>query len=133
MALQNAVGVEVANMDRWQPRLGVAWDISGNAKYVARASWGRFMDPTALTIATFANGLDDIRHEYDTMEFLCNAGFPCDRSFLESLFGTESIDWTNGEGYNYVLFDTRGTTVYEPAETLDQAGWASWKPRMPTS
>jgi hypothetical protein len=125
VALDNAVGERVADMDRWQPRFGVAWDISGNAKYVARASWGRFMDPTALTIATFANGLDDIRHEYDTMEHLCNAGFPCDRAFLETLFQTESIDWTNGEGFNYVLFDTRGTTIYEPAQTVDQAGYGS--------
>jgi len=120
--LTNAVGDQVADMDRWQPRFGVAWDIKGNAKYVLRASWGRFMDPTALTIATFANGLTDIYHDYDTMEYLCNAGFPCDRDFLELLFDTDSIDWTNGEGHNYVLFDTRGTTVYEPAQTLDQAG-----------
>ncbi len=120
--LDNAVGETVADMDRWQPRLGVAWDIMGNAKYVARASWGRFMDPTALTIATFANGLTDIYHEYDTMEFLCNAGFPCDRDFLENIFATEGIDWTNGEGIEYVLFDTRGEFVYEPAQTLDQAG-----------
>lgn len=119
--LDNAVGERVADMDRWQPRFGVAWDISGNAKYVARASYGRFMDPTALTIATFANGLDDIRHEYNTMEYLCNAGFTCDINFLETLFG-ESQEWTNGEGYDYVLFDTRDTTVYEPAQTLDQAG-----------
>ncbi len=121
--IDNAVGERVADMDRWQPRFGVAWDITGNAKYVARASWGRFMDPTALTIATFASGLDDIYHEYDTMESLCNAGFPCDRDFLESIFQTESIDWLNGEGIEYVLFDTRGGgSVYDPAQTLDQAG-----------
>ncbi len=117
--LDNAIGETVADMDRWQPRIGVAWDIAGNAKYVARASWGRFMDPTALTIATFANGLTDIYHEYDTMEFLCNAGWPCDRDFLEMILG-EGTDWTNGEGHDYVLFDSRGTTIYGPAQTLDQ-------------
>ena len=122
VALDNAVGERVADMDRWQPRFGVAWDIKGNAKYVLRGSWGRFMDPTALTIATFANGLTDIYHDYDTMEYLCNAGFPCDRDFLETLFNTESVDWTNGEGFDYVLFDTRGSSIYEPAQTVDQAG-----------
>ncbi len=123
--LDNAAGEQVADMDRWQPRFGVAWDISGNAKYVARASWGRFMDPTALTIATFASGQVDIWHDYDTMENLCNAGFPCDRDFLQSLFGLEDnqvIDWINGEGFEYVLFDTRIPGVYDPAQTLDQAG-----------
>ncbi len=121
VSLDNAVGEQVADMDRWQPRFGVAWDISGNAKYVARASWGRFMDPTALTIATFASGIVDVFHEYDTMEFHCNSGLPCDRDFLELIFG-DSIDWTNGEGNEYVLFDSRSASVYEPAQTLDQAG-----------
>ncbi len=122
VALDNAVGETVADMDRWQPRFGVAWDIKGNAKYVLRGSWGRFMDPTALTIATFANGLTDIYHDYDTMEGLCNSGQYCDRDFLELVYG-ESVDWTNGEGINYVLFDSRGSSVYDPAQTVDQAGF----------
>ncbi len=46
----NNVGTRVAAMERLQPRLGVAWDISGDAKNVARASWGRFMSPSALTL-----------------------------------------------------------------------------------
>jgi hypothetical protein len=123
--LTNAIGEKVADMDRWQPRFGVAWDISGNAKYVVRASWGRFMDPTALTIATFANGLTDIYHDYDTMEFLCNEGLPCDRDWLQNFYhldDSQVVDWTNGEGHNYTLFDVHGSTIYGPAQTLDQAG-----------
>ncbi|MEN8162586.1 MAG: TonB-dependent receptor [Acidobacteriota bacterium] len=124
VVLVNAAGEQGADMDRWQPRVGMAWDISGNAKYVARASWGRFMDPTALTVLNYANGLTEITHSYDTMEMLCNAGFPCDREFLEGLFGTEAIDWTNGEGIDYVLFDTHGGALQsEPSETIDQAGF----------
>lgn len=50
VAYDNNVGARVADMSRVQPRLGVAWDISGDAKNVARASWGRFMSPSALTL-----------------------------------------------------------------------------------
>lgn len=50
----NDVGEEVADMAKWQPRLGVAWDLTGNARFVARASWGRFMHPSALNLPSYA-------------------------------------------------------------------------------
>lgn len=37
-------------MDRWQPRLGLAWDITGDAKNVLRASAGRYMDPATMNL-----------------------------------------------------------------------------------
>ena len=43
-------GVEIADMDMLQPRLGFAWDIAGDARNVLRGSWGRFMHPNALTL-----------------------------------------------------------------------------------
>jgi hypothetical protein len=45
----------------------------------------------------------------------------CDRDILEIIYGP-AIDWTNWEGITYTLFDNRGITAYEPAQTLDQAG-----------
>jgi len=48
-------GTEVADMDKIQPRLGVAWDLTGNAKNVLRASWGRFMHPAALVLPSWAS------------------------------------------------------------------------------
>ncbi len=63
-AFQNDVGEEVADLSKLQPRLGVAWDIGGNARTVARANWGRFMHPNALTLPSFArvNSLPTIRY-----------------------------------------------------------------------
>ena len=43
-------GVEVADMDRWQPRLGAAWDLTGDARNVLRASAGRYMDPATTNL-----------------------------------------------------------------------------------
>ena len=78
--LGNHTGEQIADMDSWQPRFGIAWDIAGNSKYVLRASGGRFMDPTALSIPNFASGVVQTYHDYNTMEFYCNAtrGLRCD-------------------------------------------------------
>jgi hypothetical protein len=46
---------EVAEMDKLQPRLGVAWDLTGNAKNVLRGSWGRFMHPASLVLPSWAS------------------------------------------------------------------------------
>jgi hypothetical protein len=37
-------------MDRWQPRLGIAWDLTGDARNVVRASAGRYMDPATMNL-----------------------------------------------------------------------------------
>ncbi len=122
--MSNSVGDDVSDMTRWQPRFGVAWDIMGDAKHVVRASWGQFMDATALSIPNFASGVTTINHEFNTLEFYCNALGICNPATLEAIFG-ESSQWTNAQGYTYTLFDNRGTSVYEPAQTLDQLGVGS--------
>ena len=51
---ENNAGDEIASLDKIQPRVGLAWDILGDATTVARASWGRFMHPNATTLPNFA-------------------------------------------------------------------------------
>ncbi len=124
--LSNHVGEDIADMDRWQPRLGVAWDIFGNAKHVLRGSFGRFMDPTALTIPDFASGVPLGIHEYNTLEFYCNnsLGLLCSPdSPIPGPPGMEPFIFTTNEGITYTLYDNRDANqVFEPAWTLDQAG-----------
>jgi hypothetical protein len=51
---RNDAGFEVADLQQAQPRLGLAWDATGDGKTVLRGSWGRFMHPNALTMPSFA-------------------------------------------------------------------------------
>ncbi len=54
VSFNNDIGDKVADMDKVQPRLGVAWDVMGDATTVVRASAGRFMHPNALTLPSHA-------------------------------------------------------------------------------
>jgi hypothetical protein len=42
------------SLDEVQPRFGAVYDLTGDGKTLARASWGRYMHPSALTLPSFA-------------------------------------------------------------------------------
>ena len=54
VSYKNDVGNEIADLSQVQPRLGLAWDITNDAKNVVKASWGRFMHPSATTLPNYA-------------------------------------------------------------------------------
>ncbi len=122
VAFDNNFGDQVADMGKVQPRLGVAWDVTGNGKHVVRANWGRFMHPTALTIPNFVSGLAQGTARYIGYEYWCNAGY-CDPDFLTSAFG-DPYTYTDQYGYDHMYFpyDAYG---YEPAQTWDTLGVGS--------
>jgi outer membrane receptor protein involved in Fe transport len=43
--IENGVGEQIADMTLWQPRLGLAWDVAGDAKHVLRAAWAGSWTP----------------------------------------------------------------------------------------
>jgi hypothetical protein len=51
-AYDNNAGEQIADLSKFQPRVGVAWDITGTGRSVLRASWGRFMHPGTLIMAS---------------------------------------------------------------------------------
>jgi hypothetical protein len=55
VAYRNDVGAEMADLGKLQPRLGLAWDITGNAKNVVKTSWGRYMLPATTSLPAYAN------------------------------------------------------------------------------
>lgn len=114
----NHSGEAVDDLERWQPRLGIAWDLLGDARHVLRLSAGRFMDPSALSLAGFASW-DRVVAEYTTLEYFCNLYSICSP---ESGGLPEPIFFTNGEGIEYVLYSTRGGVSGSWA-TVDQLGF----------
>ncbi len=59
VAYDNNQNTQIADLSMWQPRVGAAWDITGDAKNVARANWGRFMSPNALTLPWQVRATDE--------------------------------------------------------------------------
>lgn len=47
----DAGGAEVVTGDRWSPRLGLSWDLTGNGKWIFNASVGRYTSAIMYTIA----------------------------------------------------------------------------------
>ena len=113
---ENNVGDQTADFDKIQPRLGLAWDITGDGKTIGRLTAGRFMHPSALTSASFAErgantapvttawSCEYVRQF--TFGLPPNSGFPC-----STLAGI-----VNG------AFGWQGNIVQEP-QGLDPDGW----------
>jgi len=45
---------KVMDLDKLQPRIGAAWDVTGSGLDLLRASWGRFMSPSTIVPAYYA-------------------------------------------------------------------------------
>jgi hypothetical protein len=56
----NQAGEEVADLEILQPRLGLTWDLTRNGRNLVRATWGRFMDSSALRLARLGNTIPEI-------------------------------------------------------------------------
>jgi hypothetical protein len=117
----NQAGERIADMRLVQPRLGVAWDLLGNARHVLRGSVGRFMDPTSLMLPSFASGVDGTFDEYNTLEYLCNSTYGrfCTVDSLPPSYG-DPYYWTNWAGQEYTLYGS--TSSPSSAQTVDQLG-----------
>jgi hypothetical protein len=50
---RNEAGVQISDQHYLQPRLGFAYDLTGDAKTVLRGSYGIFMSPNELTLPSF--------------------------------------------------------------------------------
>jgi len=123
--MYNALDAEIADMDRWQPRVGAAWDITGSGNHVLRMSAGRFMDPTTLNIASFASGVPIENYiEYGTLEYYCNAsrGDWCTVEDLPASLQALAFDWTGWDGRTTTVINNRGETLSSPARTLTESG-----------
>jgi hypothetical protein len=61
---QDNDGTERLWLDKIQPRLGFAWDITGDSRNVLRGSWGRFMHPANSSVPSFLQTAEAGRFYY---------------------------------------------------------------------
>jgi len=107
----------IASLESFQPRLGVAWDMTGRGRHVLRANIGRFMHPAALSISLVADGRRFGIGEFYGYELWCSAGY-CDHAFLENLFGPPIVRVDDeGDEHLYYPDDTFWTTPFESIES----------------
>lgn len=111
-------GLDIATLGTLQPRLGVAWDLTGKGRHVLRANIGRYMHPAALSVGLVASGRRAAVGEYYGYELWCNAGL-CDHDQLESLFGPPIVRIDpEGDEHLYYLDDVFWSIPFQSIESL---------------
>ena len=122
----NQFGTTVADFDKFQPRLGFAWDITGDGQNVVRANWGRFMHPGSVNFSSSVSGEALSRERYNGLEYYCAYyGICTDADAQAAGLGTPFITTDTGgnQHYWYFLQDIGG----DPFESVDTLGVGSLK------
>ena len=118
VAYVNGGNRDIATLGSLQPRLGLAWDVTGRGRHVVRANIGRFMHPAALSIGLIADGRRFGSGEFYGYELWCNAGY-CDHDFLEQLFGPPIVRIDeDGDEHLYYLDQNFWSTPFESIQSL---------------
>ncbi len=111
VAFENDLGTEIADMDMVQPRLGVAWDITGDAKNVVRGSWGRFMHPSATTLPSFAKATQETSRRFYSCSYIMPAFFGVSPETCADVAAangyTHQFDREGWDPYGWFLFPSQ--------------------------
>jgi outer membrane receptor protein involved in Fe transport len=116
----NPEGEQIADMDQVQPRLGVAWDATGDGKTVVRGFWGEFMHPAAMTLPNLTKVVGPaIWAECAAFGSLIGVPIPGDPASCEALAGAFGLPYRDDPGdypgTGWLLFQppTSGGAVVE--------------------
>jgi hypothetical protein len=115
----NHLGATVANLEKWQPRLGVSWDLNGRGRHVLRGSWGRFMHPTSLGVPSSAAGVARGTAYYYGLDYLCGEYGICDRDTAAAEVGPEFVRVdAEGDEHPFYLGFVSGVETNDTVDTL---------------
>ncbi|MBV8201011.1 MAG: TonB-dependent receptor, partial [Acidobacteria bacterium] len=112
----NEAGSRVADLRSLQPRLGIAWDPSGDARTVLRGSFGLFMHPGALSVPLYSRLAYAPTTRYLSCSNVVAAGLTdpaaiaarC-QDFAAANGGTVIADPLHRDPYGYAFLDVLNT------------------------
>ena len=87
----NDAGEEVADLNKWQPRAALAWDITGDSKNVFRANYGLYMHPNSTTLPEFVNTKAPSGGWWSS----CSTFFGMDAATCQGFAGMMGWGWTS--------------------------------------
>ena len=88
---------QIADMAKWQPRVGVAWDITNDSKNVLRGNWGQFMRPAnSRSCRGFLRAGLEPSFRYYSCSTIVNGFWGVGVSTPE-----ECEDWAHAVGFGY--------------------------------
>jgi len=108
----DAPGLRFGFGDKLAPRVGAAWDVTGDARWKVYGSFGAFFDPTKLRIARFHLGGEVLRTHYYSLDTGNWPTITCDS------VGPPPASGCSGEYYGYtegrVAANAAGETRIDP-------------------
>ena len=95
VSYDNNQNTPIADLSMWQPRFGAAWDITGDAKNVARVNYGRFMHPSALTLPWQVRATDEPGYRWYSCSGVLPLAFGIDIASAEECeaFAAANAGW----------------------------------------
>lgn len=115
----NQFGTTVADFDKLQPRIGLAWDVLGDGKNVIRVNAGRFMHPASVNLADTVSGQALSRQLWVGLEYWCSDYGICDEATAEGYFGPgQTFTDPYGNSRVYYLNQDIGGEPFQSVETL---------------
>ncbi len=90
VSYDNNADRQIADMSKTQPRVGIAWDLTNDARNVIRANWGRFMDPASLSLPFVLRAGNEPSYLWSSCMswgFLIGVTDPSQCEFTAGLFG----------------------------------------------
>jgi hypothetical protein len=123
-------GVALPSLDKVQPRLGFAWDVTNDAKTIVRGSWARFMHPSALTLPNLAaSRASTTYYRLSCSYYMARYGFSDCTDLANALVGSADIasDPVGWDPNGWFLYTVFGSSPSQIASSLKPTYADEWQ------